>query len=350
MSGSPRDTQAATPDASIDVSEAPPIPGLRFRHYGGPVDHPAMVRVSNAQAAADGDPERLTVDTFDSEYQNLTNCDPSTDILMAEVAGEVIAFAQVEWLDDHEGSRRYDLYGVVDPAWRRRGIGAAMFRHGMRRARQLGDDHQAAGETAHRDRWLRAWGEDTNAGNTELLRAHGFRPLRRQSLMVLDELRAIDVPPLPQGLEVRGVVPTDHRAIFDANCEAFRDSFWGSDGSDNHYQRWVGAPDFDPHLLVIGWAGDEVAGGVWCAIDPAENEANGYLRGWIESVFTRAPWRERGLARALLARGLLRLSERGMTSAQLSVDMDNLHQALGLYQSLGFLVRRGTSVWRRDRD
>ena len=61
-------------------------------------------------------------------------------------------------------------------------------------------------------------------------------------------------------------------------------------------------------------------------------------RGWLQSVFTRRPWRRRGLATALIARSLVVLRERGQTSAALGVDADNPSGALGLYEGLGFAV------------
>lgn len=331
----------------VDVVDAPAIPGLRFRRYRGPIDHEGMVRVANAQAAADGDPERVTVAGIDSEYKELTNCDPDRDVLIATVDGLVVAYSRVTWQDQNDGSRRYDAFGFVDPAWRRQGLGRAMLRHGLARLRAIGAGHA---EVAGRDRWFGSWGEDANLGNSALLRAHGFRPIRHFPLMVRRDLEEIELPPLPDGIVVRPALPGDYRTIFDADIDAFRDHFGGVDGSDSEYRRWVDAPTFDPSLLVVGWDGSEVAGGVWCVIDPEENEAHGYLRGWVESVFTRRAWRQRGIARALLARALMDLRERGMTSAQLGVDLDNQNQALGLYEGLGFAVAQRSTVWRRDWD
>jgi ribosomal protein S18 acetylase RimI-like enzyme len=64
-------------------------------------------------------------------------------------------------------------------------------------------------------------------------------------------------------------------------------------------------------------------------------------------VFTRRPWRRRGLATALIARSLVVLRERGMTSAALGVDAANASGALGLYEGLGFAVDTRASAWRK---
>jgi ribosomal protein S18 acetylase RimI-like enzyme len=98
---------------------------------------------------------------------------------------------------------------------------------------------------------------------------------------------------------------------------------------------------------VIAWDADEVAGGCINLIDHAENAEQGYLRGWLDSVFVRRRWRQRGLAKALVGRSLERLRERGMTSAQLGVDVDNTNRALDLYRNAGFEVRSSETAWRR---
>ena len=155
------------------------------------------------------------------------------------------------------------------------------------------------------------------------------------------------VPPLPDGLEVRPVTQADLPRIWDAMLEAFRDHHGGHDDSEAAFQRWTVDPVFDLSLVIIAFDGEEVAGGVQGWVDPDENEANGYRRGWTDPVFTRRPWRRRGLAHALLGRALLALRDRGMTSAQLGVDSENPYQALTLYERHRFKTVRTGSEWTR---
>ncbi|MCA1294343.1 GNAT family N-acetyltransferase [Paenibacillus sp. alder61] len=65
--------------------------------------------------------------------------------------------------------------------------------------------------------------------------------------------------------------------------------------------------------------------------------------GTIEDVFVREPWRKRGLAKVLLAQGLLYLKAHGLSRANLMVATANA-SALSLYVSLGF---RATKEERR---
>jgi mycothiol synthase len=329
-------------DGTIDIPEAPPIEGLRFRLYRGPEDIPAIAAVGRAAAEADGDNDPWSVARLRVEYANLTNSDPTRDCVLAEVDGRLVAFARVQWNDNTDGSRSYVTIGHVHPAWRRRGIGRALLRHDERRLAII-----AAAQRSEAPRWYTTWALETEVGAVHLYESEGYRRVRTYLHMVRPHLEDIAVPPLPDGLEIRPIRAEDVRAVFDAAVEAFRDHFGEFDGSDAEFARWSEDPTFDRDLLVVAWAGAEVAGAVQAAVDIEENEREGYRRGWTDPVFVRRPWRRRGLASTLLARALLRLREAGMTSAQLDVDAENPHAASELYARLGFTVERSSGEWRR---
>lgn len=338
--------QTLDPSAErVALPDAPGIPGLAFRLYRGPEDHPELVSIENRQSEADGEPDRETVEAMDAEFAHLTNCDLTRDLLVAEVGGIPVAWTRVSWDDQNDGSRRYRTFGAVDPAWRRRGIGRALLRWGVARLREIGEGHAFDG-----DRWFAAWVNDSDRAGTDLLLEEGFRPVRVFQLMVRPTLDEIVVPPLPAGLEARPVTDADLRAVYLADCDAFRDHFGAVDDSEEAFLRWSLHPATDPAMMIVAWDGDEIAAGVVCSIWPEENESNGYLRGWLDSVFTRRAWRRRGLAGALIARGLVLLRDRGMTSAQLGVDTENPNDATRLYGSAGFLAHRSATVYRLDWD
>jgi ribosomal protein S18 acetylase RimI-like enzyme len=136
--------------------------------------------------------------------------------------------------------------------------------------------------------------------------------------------------------------------VWDADIEAFQDHWGGFDHSEEQLQRWLSSPSNDLSLWLVAFDGDEIAGGVINSIDAQQNEAMGFRRGWLSSVFTRRAWRRRGVARALIARSLLLHRERGMTSAALGVDADNPSGALGLYEGVGFAVNYRATAWRKD--
>jgi mycothiol synthase len=327
---------------AVTLPDAPAMPGLRFRRWAGPSDLVGMVPVCNAAHRADGDPELTTLEMLAVDYAHLTNCDPETDILLAEVDGVIVAYGRVFWEDFTDGTRGYHAFAFLHPDWRRRGIGRAMLHHFERHNLAIGASHDT-----DRTKVLISWGYDRNEGNTALLRDEGYEPTRHFVLMVRPTLDAIEVTPMPQGLRLRPGHPEQARDVFAADTEAFRDHWGGVDESDAAYERWRGHPHWDPSLWMVAWDGDQVAGAVLNKIDPDENGEHGYLRGWLDSVFVRRPWRQRGLGGALIGRSLMLLRERGMTSAQLGVDVDNVNRALSLYTGAGFAVHQSETVWRK---
>jgi ribosomal protein S18 acetylase RimI-like enzyme len=177
----------------------------------------------------------------------------------------------------------------------------------------------------------------------------GYRRVRWFFEMERPDLEDVSVPPLPEGLEIRPCGPgrEEVRRVFDAATEAFRDHWGGFSEDEAALDEWMGDPDFDPSLFVVAWDGDEVAGAVTNGIYAADNEAYGRRRGWLDMVFVRRPWRRRGLAAALVARSLVLLRERGMTSAVLGVDSENPSGALGLYEAAGFRVTHRAMAYRK---
>lgn len=322
---------------------APPFPEVRFRHYRGEVDLPAMLAVYNAAHAADGLDEVATLDELTLNYATLTNCDPARDIVLAEVNGEVVAYARVFWRDLVEGGRAYECFGFVHPRWRRRGIGSAMLRHNEARARAI-----AVGHRAVEPKWLSSDGADADAGNAELMRRSGYEPVRYFYDMVAVMLDGIVAPPMPDGIVLRPVTREQYRSIWDAGAEAFRDHWGEAEWTEKDWERFVAEPqNADPRYWRVGWDRDEIAGAVITTIPVEENRVRGRARVYVASVSVRRAWRRRGLARALLASSLVGAREEGFTSASLGVDTANPTGALGLYESLGFAPARRFTAYRK---
>lgn len=326
----------------LDLAE-PPIAGLRFRRYRGKEDHPAMLGVATAAHEADGIDEKETLHQFELGYATLVNCDPARDIVLAEVDDEVVAYTRVYWADLVEGGRSYENFGFVRPAWRRRGIGTALHRHNESRLREIAAEHAEASP-----KWFGSFGIDTDAGNVALLTGAGYAPVRYFHDMVSPTLDGLDVSPMPDGIELRGVTRDQYRTIWLGAEEAFRDHWGQEEQVEADWERFVADPDNeDPALWRIGWAGDEVAGVVITTVPAEENELHGRARVYVASVAVRRPWRRRGLARALMTSSLVAAREAGFTSANLGVDTDSPTGANALYESLGFAPDKTFTTWRK---
>jgi ribosomal protein S18 acetylase RimI-like enzyme len=335
---------------TIHVASAPTIPGLRFRHYRGEIDHPLMAAVFNTCMPADGLEEIRTVEDIARECEPREEHNPYRDLLIAEVEGEpnegMIGYGFVFFLEEESGNLIYHSGGYVLPAWRRMGIGRGMLHHNQTVMRQVAADH-----SQEQPRLFESVAADTQAGATALLLSEGYEPCVYFALMVRPDLGNIPEAPMPDGLEVRPVTPEHYRAIWDANAEAFRDHWGYVPPNEEDYQRWLtNTKTFQPELWKIAWDGDQVAGQVKSFINHAENEAYGRKRGYAEFISVGRPWRRRGLARSLIVQSLHELKARGMTEAALGVHTDNPNGAFRLYESVGFRQTRLTVLYQKPMD
>src|SRR5438067_8070167 len=98
-------TQATLAD-EIKVTDAPDIPGLRFRHWRDEADFPALYAVAVASIEADGREVWDSAEEFAARYRRLKHCDLTRDVLIAEVDGAMIAYSRAEW-EDRDGQRTY---------------------------------------------------------------------------------------------------------------------------------------------------------------------------------------------------------------------------------------------------
>lgn len=307
---------------------------------------PAMWAVADAARRADGELDRNTLEGFRAFYRNLEHCDPATDLVIARAGDELVGYARVQWSDTTDGERWYESACFVHPEWRRRGLGTRFLAWTEARRAEIAAEHARTGLDSDHSRSLVTFNHDGDVGGDALLRSAGYEPFRVFYSMLRPDLDDIPEHPLPAGLEVRPIAPDEAsiRAVIAADTEAFQDHFGSLDDVDTVVRQIIGDPDTDVSLWVVAFEGDEIAGAVLNGIrdDHADVRA-----GWLDSVFTRRPWRQRGLARALISRSLELLRSRGVASASLGVDAANRNQALALYESCGFRVSSTTTAFRK---
>ncbi len=332
-----------TTDTERVLVGAPDIAGLRFRRLrvDDATEYAALAEIVGAANAADGIPWRPTAHHLRDEMAASVGMDIATDVVVAEVNGRMVAIGEVERIL-REGVAVYDLWGNVHPEFRRRGLGRALLDANIRRA-----EERAALEPADQTVELRSFVEESEAGHLALMAETGFEPIRWFFLMRRDLAEPIPPTDLPEGVELRPVVAEHHRAIFDAEVEAFLDHWGNREKTDKDFELTHKTEELDTSLWVVAWDGDEIAGVVQNWIWPTENAELGVERGWLEHISVRRPWRRRGLGRAITAESLQLLRDRGMDDAMLGVDADNPNGALGLYEGLGFTVDKRSSVYRR---
>jgi mycothiol synthase len=325
----------------LELEGAPAIDGLRFRRPRDDADWAAVAAVVSASNTQDHIPWLPTPTNLREEMESSPGCDPGADIVLAEIDGRIVAEAGVDRVI-RDGVATYEIWGHVSPDVRRRGLGRALLRENLRRV-----DERGALEPEGQAFEPRGHAEETELGHIALLEEAGFGPLRWFFLMRRPTLDDIPEAPLPPGLELRPVTSDQHRAIFDAEDEAFRDHWQSRAVTEEDFESLFKRVDLDTDLWVVAWDGNEVAGVVqnWTWAD--ENRQLGVARGWLEHISVRRPWRRRGLGRAITAESLRRLRAAGMTEAMLGVDAESATGALGLYEGLGFAVHQRSTVYRR---
>jgi mycothiol synthase len=324
------------------------IGGVLLRPLRSPQsDYGGMAAANQRARDAAGIEEVVTAEALARDYEHLVNCDLSRDLLVAERDGAIVGYCRVEWRDLENGGRTFAAVALLDPATADEATYGAMFAWAEDR---LADKARAIPIEYRRPSAMRVYTFATDRAQMAVLEATGWTRTGQGYEMVRPTLDDVPEVPMPEGLVVRpiGLDEASRRRVWDALTEAFADERDEAEPTDEDVRAWLSDPKEDPVLWVVAFDGDEIAGGVHGKIDPAENAHHGRDRGVLDAVWTRRRWRRRGLARALIARALIRLRDHGMTSAYLGVDGLNPNQAMTLYTSLGFDVASTAYDWTKS--
>ncbi|MCU0512541.1 MAG: GNAT family N-acetyltransferase [Anaerolineae bacterium] len=177
-----------------------------------------------------------------------------------------------------------------------------------------------------------------------LLEALGMVPLRYFNRMLIHMQEEPAAPVLPAGISITTYRhPEDLVRMVAAKDEAWRDHFgYVARPLAEVVKDWEHhiATDnlFDPSLwfLAIDTASGEIAGLVLARRESWEEPAVAY----VEIVATRAAWRGRGIAAALLQQALVTFWQRQRHTVTLFVDSSSPTGATRLYERAGMSVSR----------
>lgn len=162
------------------------------------------------------------------------------------------------------------------------------------------------------------------------LTERGYRPVRVFRELRIDLVAPPAPPAWPDGLRATPFDPDrDARAFHAAHQEAFADHW---EHNPRPFEDWWKQtsewPKFDPSLWCVVRAGDEIVAGT-------VNAAGLYGGGWVNALFTRRPWRGRGIGGALLRHAFATFWERGERSVGLGVDAEGDTGAFRVYEREG---------------
>ncbi|HTI28802.1 MAG TPA: GNAT family N-acetyltransferase [Methylomirabilota bacterium] len=217
----------------------------------------------------------------------------------------------------------------VHPAWRGRGIGAALLAWSEDRAR-------AAGMPMVRQVVTNA---DTAAHR--LFEASGYS-VHGTSWILAMEMG--DAPPeavVPPGITIRPYRPEDARAVYRVIEDAFNE--WPG-RQPTTFEGWsahvLAHAAFAPGLSRLAFERDELVGVALC------DDYEGQDEGWVPQVATKATHRHRGIARALLQSVFAAFHATGRRQVGLSTNSGT--GALTLYERIGMRVRRTYTSWAKE--
>lgn len=275
-------------------------------------DLPALVALASRCLAADGGLPLAAEEAF------LRPRFAAPEVTAWSLGGDRLIAAGAVRIRQQEGVRQAVVTGLVDPAYRGRGIGAALLDrvldHGRRSAPAVVVDS-----------------ESLTAGAEALFLDRGLRRTFAEDVLRFD----LSMPPPAIRLPPEAEVSTWTAELAPRFFAVYRAAFADRPGfPDWPRERWVawtaGDDEFRPpwSLLATGPEGD--LGFITCA------------EGWIIQVGVRPDRRGRRLGAGLVAEALRRMRADGRPAALLDVNVDN--PAGELYRSLGF-----ASVGRRAR-
>lgn len=322
------------PAPAITPLDVHGLPGdVRARALDPSVDFPRIAAFMADVNIADGYTQVLTADEVAIEWRRTPGFDPARDAVIVEDAAGIAALLNID-AQVRAGKVTNWIEGWVRQDRRREGIGRALLRWAEGHAATLVRSRENPEPDLPQ---VIGFGVlESNPAAMAFAAASEYAPIRYGFEM----RRPLDEPipdvELPAGIELRPVREADHRKIWEADAEAFRDHWEPRVRTEDDFVATFSFPDLDTSLWRVAWEGDEVVGGVMNAIFPEENARIGLKVGWLEHVSVRAPWRGRGVAKALIAASMRVLRDRGMDLAALGVDALNPTGALALYEGLGF--------------
>lgn len=317
-------------------------------------DVPAWHALVQALEEADAPAERHTADDLRDLLLEGPGKDPAAQSLLGvDGEGTPRAFGLVDADAVPVGVVRVRLPGGVHPAWRRRGVGAAVLAWQQEAA-------LAAVATAGHDLPVRLdlFAEEERADVAALAARAGFAP--RRYFLELERPLGDGAPPLPpvgdpgEGLRLAPYAPELDEAVREAHNAAFADH-WGSQPRtrENWGRLVTGHRDFRAAWSFVvlderSADGPVVAAYTLSAGFPQDWAARGRSEGYTTFLGVRREHRRRGLARLLLARAMAAFAEDGLQGAALDVDAENPTGALGLYRGLGYTTRSTGVLFARE--
>lgn len=176
----------------------------------------------------------------------------------------------------------------------------------------------------------------------EAARSQGFAPVRMIAHMQLPASTPTPAAELPEGLRLRTIRDGEDQAVLDALNRNWQGTWNFVEIPYDMLQE-----DLDGQrggMLLAVDPSDQIVATCHAVYEPAERNPDGGPRAWISNVTVDPSYRQRGVARAMLAAGIRHLRARGASSITLGVDAND-PAPFRLYGSVGFEVVTSQEAW-----
>jgi mycothiol synthase len=162
-----------------------------------------------------------------------------------------------------------------------------------------------------------------NTARKTFLERHGFVRIHGESVTMIRSLaETIPTPVLPHGFIIRPIAGEHELERYVALHQA---AFGTHHMTIENRRAIMHAKDYIPELDLVAESSEGVLAALCvCQISTIENSRAGRLQGQTDPVATHPSYRRRGLSKALLLTGLSLLKDRGMETARLVTNGDNL--------------------------
>ena len=252
---------------------------------------------------------------------------PAKDLFLAEMDGEIVGFCNLT-PELRIGRVLFDI--LVHPKHRRAGIATELFQYAVKRAKEYGA------------RVAQAEVPNTNLAGKGLLTSLGFRSVRRFYEMRL-ELNDFNRPEEEYTLGSRCLKSGDETKLTQIQNRSFSGTWGFNPNTTEEIVYSLNRRGCSPGDVILLLNGDEVISYCWTTVNSEENLALGTSKGRIHMMGVDPDFRGKGIGKAVLFAGLSYLNDKGIKTAELTVDSEN-KTACAIYESVGFKVH-SSIVW-----
>ncbi len=290
-----------------------------------PSDHEDYVKLRVTAARALHSDEGSSPETVNETLQR-PGYQPERDLLVAEVSGKIIGFAEVI---PELASSRAVLVSFILPEHSGKGLEKELLNRAVLRAEEMG-------ATA-----VRINVREENNRTQSLLSEIGFRREKRYLDLRLS-LATVRIPDTANGdYTLKHLQPGEEKELARFQNRSFTGNWEYNPNTPEEIAFALNQKHSSPADVLLIRDGSKPAG--YCWVKTPEGAEGEEKKGRIHMLGVDRNYRHRGVGRKALLHGLKELEKRNVKTVELTVASDNT-SALSLYRSIGF-TDCGSSFW-----